>query len=37
MKIVSAETDPEMVIPKPSRLVPFFVVIKITPLPARDP
>ena len=37
IKIVSAETEPEIVIPNPSRFVPFLVVIKITPLPARDP
>ena len=37
IKIVSAETEAETVIPKPSRFVPFFVVIKITPLPAREP
>ena len=37
MKIVSAETEPEIVIPKPGFSRPCFVVIKITPLPARDP
>ena len=35
--MVSAETEADMVIPSPSRLLPFFVVIKITPLPAREP
>ena len=35
--VIAAETDAEIVIPNPGFSRPFFVVIKMTPLPAREP
>src|SRR5690625_2516531 len=37
MKMEDVPSVPEYVIPNPSRAVPDFVVIKMTPFPALDP